>query len=103
MASGGWQEKSGQWPAKQAEASGGVRKAPNEPNWNRPLIVCAERVNIDVFGLVYAERSHFHGSFTFLAILRQAGRLVRVKARFNDGGLRVPTEAMLCPIACFIF
>ena len=59
MASGRWQEKSGQWPAKQAEASGDVRKAPNEPNWNRPLIACAERVNVDVFGPVYAERTQF--------------------------------------------
>jgi len=29
--------KSGQWPAKLAEGSGRVRKAPNEPNWIWPL------------------------------------------------------------------
>src|SRR5208337_4059609 len=59
VASRGWQKKSGQWPAKRAEASGDVRKAPNEANWNRPLFACAERVNVDVFGPVYAERTQF--------------------------------------------
>ena len=64
MASGRWQEKSGQWPAKQAEASGDVRKAPNEPNWNRPLIAFSEGVNVDGFGPVYAERTQFRGLST---------------------------------------
>jgi len=62
--SGGWQEKSGQWPAKRAEVSGRVRKAPNEPNWNRPLIACSEGVNVDGFGPVYAERTQFRGLST---------------------------------------
>jgi len=38
---------------------GEVWDDPNEPNWNRPLIACAERVNVDGFGLVYAERTQF--------------------------------------------
>jgi hypothetical protein len=57
--SGGWHEKRGQWPAKLEEASGRVRKAPNKPNWNRPLIGCHEGVNADGFGLVYPERTQF--------------------------------------------
>src|SRR5271166_5020443 len=64
VASGRWQEKSGQWPAKRAEVSGRVRKAPNEPNWNRPLIACSEGVNVDGFGPVYAERTQFRGLST---------------------------------------
>ncbi len=35
--SGEWQEKSGQWPAKLEEASGRVRKAPNEANWKTAI------------------------------------------------------------------
>src|SRR5208337_1508961 len=31
----------------------------HEPNWNRPLIACPERVNVDEFGHVYAKRSQF--------------------------------------------
>ena len=59
VAGGGWQEKSGQCPAKRAEAAGRVRKAPNEPNSNRSLFACPEGVNVDGFGPVYAERTQF--------------------------------------------
>src|SRR5208337_4441861 len=36
-----------------------LTKAPNEANWNRPLIACHQGVNVDEFGLPYAERSQF--------------------------------------------
>ncbi len=36
-----------------------LRKAPNKANWNRPLIACHQGVNVDEFGLPYAERSQF--------------------------------------------
>ena len=51
-------------PIQSPEASGRVRKAPNEPNWNRPLIACSEGVNVDGFGPVYAERTQFRGLST---------------------------------------
>jgi len=44
---------------KRAEANGGVRKAQNEANCNRPLITCYQGVNVDGFGFVYAERTQF--------------------------------------------
>src|SRR5271157_98589 len=50
---------SGEWPVKRAEANGGVRKAQNEANWKRPLIICRQGVNIDRFGNAYAKRTQF--------------------------------------------
>jgi hypothetical protein len=54
-------EKGGQGPVEQRGGAGDARKAPNEPNWNRPLIACPEGVNIDGCGPVYAERTQFPG------------------------------------------
>src|SRR5208337_2991187 len=77
--------KSGQRPAKRAEASGGVRKAPNEPNWNRPLIACHEGVNVDVFGLVYAERTQFRGSRMGYSRWRRMGAMeARAASRWQS-------------------
>ena len=51
----------GQWSVKSTERAGGARKAPNEPNCNRPLITYRQEVNVDTFELAIAKRSQFRG------------------------------------------